>query len=258
MIDSKLRLEKFAKGTVWLVGTGPGDPGLITLYALYAIQKADVIIYDALVNPEILKLSRKGAKIIFAGKRGGKPSFRQEDISNKIAGYAKKRLRVLRLKSGDPFVFGRGAEEALKLVKENIPFRIVPGITAGIGGMAYAGIPATYRNNNHSITLITGHKSLGKTSKSINWKALAKGTEMLVFYMVLGNLEYISKTLINAGRKKNESVALISSATTHKQRTLITTLEKCPHLSKKHNLKTPTMLIVGINVNLRKKLKWEK
>ena len=153
-------------------------------------------------------------------------------------------------------MFGRGAEEALKLIKEKIPFRIVPGITAGIGGIAYAGIPATYRNNNHSITLITGHRSLSKSNRSINWKALSKSTEMLVFYMVLGNLSYISKALIKAGRKKIESVALISSATTAKQKTVITTLENCSNLSKKYNLKTPTMLVVGKNVNLRKKLKW--
>ena len=144
----------------------------------------------------------------------------------------------------------------VKLIKEKIPFRIVPGITAEIGGIAYAGIPATYRNNNHSITLITGHRSLSKSNRSINWKALSKSTEMLVFYMVLGNLGYISKALIKAGRKKNESVALISSATTAKQKTVITTLENCSNLSKKYNLKTPTMLVVGKNVSLRKKLKW--
>ena len=159
MVKPKLNLQKFMRGTVWLVGTGPGDPGLITLYTLHAIRQADVIIYDALVNSEILKMAKKKAKLVFAGKRGGKPSFKQKDISNRIVGYAKKKLRVLRLKSGDPFVFGRGAEEALKLIKEKIPFRIVPGITAGIGGIAYAGIPATYRNNNHSITLLTGKLS---------------------------------------------------------------------------------------------------
>ena len=256
MVKPKLNLQKFMRGTVWLVGTGPGDPGLITLYTLHAIRQADVIIYDALVNSEILKMAKKKAKLVFAGKRGGKPSFKQKDISNRIVGYAKKKLRVLRLKSGDPFVFGRGAEEALKLIKEKIPFRIVPGITAGIGGIAYAGIPATYRNNNHSITLITGHRSLSKSNRSMNWKALSKSTEMLVFYMVLGNLSYISKALIKAGRKKNESVALISSATTAKQKTVVTTLENCSNLSKKYNLTTPTMLVVGKNVNLRKKLKW--
>ena len=153
--------DAFLPGTVWLVGAGPGDPGLLTLHAARAIAEADVIVYDALVNDSILSMARKDVELRFAGKRGGKPSPKQRDISLTLVEYARAGKKVLRLKGGDPFVFGRGGEEALTLVEHGIVFRIVPGISAGIGGLAYAGIPVTHRDINHNVTFLTGHDASG-------------------------------------------------------------------------------------------------
>ena len=155
-----LSLPRFEAGTVWLVGAGPGDPGLLTLHALNALSQADAVIYDALIDDEILGLAAPDALREFAGKRGGRPSSKQRDISERLIELARDGKRVLRLKGGDPFVFGRGAEEALALVAADVPFRVVPGITAGIGGLAYAAIPATTRDTNHAVILATGHKGL--------------------------------------------------------------------------------------------------
>jgi uroporphyrin-III C-methyltransferase len=151
-----LGLPPVEKGWVWLVGAGPGDPGLLTVLALAALQQADVVVYDALVDESILKLARPGATIEYAGKRGGRPSPRQRDISLRLIELARAGKRVVRLKGGDPFMFGRGGEEALALVEARIPFRVVPGVTSGTGGLAYAGIPATHRDVNHAVTFVTG------------------------------------------------------------------------------------------------------
>src|SRR5258708_39324882 len=156
-----LALSHLQPGWVWLAGAGPGDPGLASLHTLHAIAEADVILIDALVNKAMLMLARPDARIIDAGKRGGRPSPSQESISRRLISYARKGLRVLRLKGGDPFVFGRGGEEALALVRANVPFRIVPGVTAGIGGLAYAGIPVTHRDTNQAVTFITGNSARG-------------------------------------------------------------------------------------------------
>eukprot|EP01035_Chromulina_nebulosa_P068230 gene68230-93488_t len=164
------QLPKLEKGSVWLVGAGPGDPGLLTMLAVKAISEADVIVHDALVNSECLKLVRRGTVLEYAGKRGGKPSPKERDISLQLVELARQGLKVLRLKGGDPFVFGRGGEEALTLVENGIPFRIVPGITAGIGGLAYAGIPVTHRDVNHAVTFLTGHDSTGIVPDRIDWE----------------------------------------------------------------------------------------
>src|SRR6201999_3486965 len=156
-LAATLDLPAFDAGWVWLAGAGPGDAGLITLLGLHAIASADVILYDALVNETLLKFARPGAEVIYAGKRRGQASIKQGEISRQLVALARKNKRVLRLKGGDPFVFGRGAEEALTLARAQVPFRIVPGITAGIGGLAYAGIPVTHRDTNHAVTFITGH-----------------------------------------------------------------------------------------------------
>ena len=161
-LATALALPSFDAGWVWLAGAGPGDPGLISALGLHAIAAADVILYDALVNETLLKLARPGAELIYAGKRAGKPSCKQSDISRTLVSLARKNKRVLRLKGGDPFVFGRGAEEALTLARAGVPFRIVPGITAGIGGLAYAGIAVTHRDTNHVVTFLTGHGADGK------------------------------------------------------------------------------------------------
>src|SRR5205823_10786098 len=158
MIDSaRLRLPEFLPGSVWLVGAGPGDPGLLSALALHALNEADTLVYDALVDRRILELARPGAGLEYAGKRGGRPSPSQPDISARLIRLAQDGRRVLRLKGGDPCVFGRGGEEALALAAAQIPFRIVPGITAGIGGLAYAGIPVTHRDIASAVTFVTGH-----------------------------------------------------------------------------------------------------
>ena len=183
-------MPNFEPGTVWVVGAGPGDPGLLSLLALHGIQNADVIVYDALVGEDIIRFARENAVLEYAGKRGGKPSPNQKDITDRLVVLARDKKRVLRLKGGDPFVFGRGAEECLRLAKENISFRIVPGITAGIGGLAYAGIPMTTRGTNSAVTFITGHNASGEVPDDINWKALADGAPALIFFY--GNGPYWS------------------------------------------------------------------
>jgi len=158
----EMELPEFLPGTVWLVGAGPGEPGLLSLLALHALRHADVVVHDALVDPRILRLARPEAALEFAGKRGGKPSPKQPDISARLVQLARAGQRVLRLKGGDPFVFGRGAEEGLALVAAGVTFRVVPGITAGIGGLTYAGIPTTHRDSNAAVTFVTGHSSAGR------------------------------------------------------------------------------------------------
>src|SRR6202789_2704804 len=181
-----LALPAFEGGWVWLAGAGPGDAGLITVLGLHAIAQADVILYDALVNDALLKLASPTAEIVFAGKRRGRPSAKQPDISRLLVSLARKGKRVLRLKGGDPFVFGRGAEEALDLARACIPFRIAPGVTAGIGGLAYAGIPVTHRDTNHAVTFITGHGT-GGGIPALDWSAVAKGSPTIVLYIALAH-----------------------------------------------------------------------
>src|SRR3954465_8477009 len=176
MDHRRLNLPEFLAGSVWLVGAGPGDPGLLTALALHALDRADSIVYDALVDPRILALARPGASLEYAGKRGGRPSPRQADISTRLIALARQGNRVLRLKGGDPCVFGRGGEEALALARAGTPFRIVPGITAGIGGLAYAGIPVTPRDTNSAVTFLTGHDSGGDMPGALDWDAIARGS----------------------------------------------------------------------------------
>src|ERR1700749_1723708 len=187
-----LGLPAFEKGTVWLAGAGPGDPGLITALGIHALQNADAVLHDALINEALLKLARPGAEILYAGKRGGKKSCKQSDISRTLVALARKGLRVLRLKGGDPFVFGRGAEEALTLARAGVPFRIVPGVTAGIGGLAYAGIPVTHRDTHNAFTFITGHGADGNLPV-LDWNAVAKGSPTLVAYMALAHADEIAR-----------------------------------------------------------------
>src|SRR4249919_2746662 len=192
MIDSaRLQLPDFAPGSVWLVGAGPGDPGLLTALALHALDHADTLVYDALVDPRIVELARLGAVLEAAGKRGGRPSPSQPDISARLIRLARDGNRVLRLKGGDPCVFGRGGEEALALAAAGVPFRIVPGITAGIGGLAYAGIPVTHRGANSAVTFLTGHNSDGVVPGGLDWDAIARGAPVLVLYMASRHLRGI-------------------------------------------------------------------
>jgi uroporphyrin-III C-methyltransferase len=249
-------LPDFEPGWVWLVGAGPGDPGLLSLYGLHALRHADVIVYDALVDTRILQMARPGATLEFAGKRGGKPSPRQPDISDRLIRHARAGQRVLRLKGGDPFVFGRGGEEALALVAAAVPFRIVPGITAGIGGLAYAGIPVTHRDTNHAVTFVTGHGVTGDVPDGLDWAALAKGAPVLVFYMALKHLDTIVHNLVQAGRKPDEPAAIVCRAATPGQRVLETTLANAAADAASAGLEPPAMVVVGEVVRLRGGLDW--
>ncbi|MAZ98492.1 uroporphyrinogen-III C-methyltransferase [Alphaproteobacteria bacterium] len=246
---------EFKPGTVWLAGAGPGDPGLLTLHTLHALDSADVIVFDALVSDPILDLAPEHTPREFAGKRGGKPSYKQVDISLRIIQLARQGKRVLRLKGGDPFVFGRGGEEAAALVSAGIPFRIIPGITAGIGGLAYAGIPLTHRDTNQAVTLVTGHDATGKVSR-IDWKAISDGSPVIVIYMAMKHIEKIVQELRRAGRQANEPMAFVCNASMPNQTVLETTLGTCLADIKTSNIKPPSIVVVGDVVNLREGLDW--
>ena len=247
-------MPEFVPGSVWLAGAGPGDPGLLTLLALHGLNCADIVVYDALVDPRILDLSRSEAKHIFAGKRGGRPSVKQPDISDRLVQLARAGNRVLRLKGGDPFVFGRGGEEALAMVEAGIPFRIIPGITAGIGGLAYAGIPVTHRDTNSAVTFVTGHSAAGPIPEDLDWQAIAAGAPVLVFYMALKQLPKIARCLIEAGRLSDEPVAIVSRAATPDQIVVESTLSTCGEIA--HLVGTPAIIVVGPVVRLRSVLDW--
>ncbi|MEH6630417.1 MAG: uroporphyrinogen-III C-methyltransferase [Halopseudomonas aestusnigri] len=251
-----LDLPDFQPGWVWLVGGGPGDAGLLTLYALHALRSADVLIYDALVGDDVLKLAREGCVLEYAGKRGGKPSSKQADISQRLIQLAREGKRVLRLKGGDPFVFGRGGEEALALVEANIPFRVVPGISSGIGGLAYAGIPVTHRDCNSAVTFLTGHNASGIVPDNINWAGLAQGSPVIVIYMAIKHLGDIAQKLMANGRSKDEPVGIVSRASTPAQKVLETTLGTCVEDVAKSGIEPPALVVVGEVVRLRAGLDW--
>ncbi|MEL7259298.1 MAG: uroporphyrinogen-III C-methyltransferase [Pseudomonadota bacterium] len=243
-------------GWVWLCGAGPGDPGLLTLHALNALRQADVVVYDALVEDRILDWAPR-AENIYAGKRGGKPSAKQRDISLRLVDLAKAGKRVLRLKGGDPFVFGRGGEEAQTLVQHGVPIRIIPGISAGIGGLAYAGIPVTHRDVNQSVTFVTGHDQSGKTPSSLNWRAIAEGSQVIVIYMGMKHAGQITGALLDAGRASDEPCAVVSSATTGDQQVLETTLGHMARDIENSGLEPPAILCVGRSVLMRQVLDWQ-
>ena len=255
-VASALGLPEFEPGWVWLVGAGPGDPGLLTLHALNALRQADVVVYDALVDETVLQFAKPGAKLEYSGKRGGKPSPKQRDISAKLVELARKGLRVLRLKGGDPFVFGRGGEEALALVDAGIPFRLVPGVTAGVGGLGYAGIPVTHRDVNHAVTFVTGHMAGGDVPENLDWPSIAKGSPVIVLYMALSHLGEISKLLIENGRNANEPVALVRNATLKDQTVLETTLGRAVEDVARAEFKAPAIIVIGDVVKLREGLDW--
>ncbi|MEI9988829.1 MAG: uroporphyrinogen-III C-methyltransferase [Rhizomicrobium sp.] len=252
-LAAALNLPRFERGWVWLAGAGPGDPGLVTVLGAHAIQNADVILYDALIDHALLTLARPGAELIYAGKRAGVKSCRQSDISRTLVSLAKKNKRVLRLKGGDPFVFGRGAEEALALVRAGVPFRVVPGVTAGIGGLAYAGIPVTHRDTNHAVTFLTGHGADGKLPRH-DWAALAKGSPTLVLFMARKHAGEIAARLIAAGRAPGEPAALVSEAARQAQAVTVTTLNRLGEAAA--GSAAPAIIVIGENVRLRDGLDW--
>ncbi len=250
-------------GMVLLVGSGPGDPDLLTIGAFKALQTADVVVHDSLVSEEILALIPETCEKIHAGKRGGSPSACQADISETLVQLAKAGRRVVRLKGGDPFVFGRGGEEAERLVADSIPFRVIPGLTSGVAGPAYAGIPITHRDVNANVAFLTGHESAenpsfmdGEPSSRINWEAVATAFPVLVLYMAMQNLAVVVSRLIQAGRSPDTPVAVIRWATTIKQQTLITTLGDVTDDVETLALKPPAIIVIGDVVRYREQLTW--
>lgn len=248
-------LPKFEPGWVWLVGAGPGDPGLLTMHAVNALQQADVVVYDALVNEKILGLAKPETLMEYAGKRGGKPSAKQRDISLRLVELAQEGKRVCRLKGGDPFVFGRGGEEALTLVEHDVKFRIIPGISAGIGGLAYAGIPVTHRDTNQNVTFLTGHDAGGVVPDAIDWKSIAKGSPVIVMYMAMKHAHNIARKLMEAGRSADEPMAFVCNATTEDMQVHETTLGNIGDLEEL-GLAPPAIVVLGEVVRLRSALDW--
>lgn len=243
-------------GHVWLVGAGPGAPGLITLLGFHALGQADVIVYDALVAQGLLDLANPGAERIYAGKRGGKPSPKQADISLRLIALARAGKKVLRLKGGDPFMFGRGGEESETLARAGIPFRIVPGITAGIGGLAYAGVPVTHRDTNHAVIFLTGHDDTGGIPQGVDWPAVANAAPVIVMYMAIKHIGSIAAKLQAAGRNPGDRLAIVASASGPEQQVIETTLGAVEALALDTDLPTPAIVVLGPVSRYRELLDW--
>ncbi len=246
MLPASLRAPPFDAGSVWLVGAGPGDPGLLTLHALHALVQAEVVVHDALVSEDILCLAPQ-ARLEAAGKRAGGARTPQLRINQRLISLARSGARVVRLKGGDPLIFGRGGEEALALAAAGIPFRIIPGISAGLGGTAAAGIPLTHRGLGRSVTFATGHDSSGALT-DLDWTALGRGAEVLVLYMAGRQLDVIAARLLAAGRDPAEGVAVIQDATRPTQTVRITTLGLTVAVPASQ---APTLIVIGPVVALR-------
>ena len=247
---------RLKSGCVYLVGAGPGDPGLITVRALELLTKADVVIYDHLVPDELLTRTRDDAQQIYVGKRHGKHSMRQEQINELLVAQAQSSASVVRLKGGDPFVFGRGGEEALALAAAGIPFEIVPGVTAAVAAAAYAGIPLTHRKLASSACLVTGHECPDKEDSDLDYEALANSRGTLAFYMGVTNMGRICANLIEHGLDRQTPAAAVRWGTTSKQRVVTGTVETLPEICKQTNLRPPAMVFIGEVVRLRQELAW--
>jgi uroporphyrin-III C-methyltransferase len=244
------------KGKVYLVGAGPGDPKLITVYGLECIKQADVIVYDRLISQELLEHAKMDAELIYCGKLPGKHELIQEQIHEVLVEKALAGKVVVRLKGGDPFVFGRGAEEAEVLKNHGIAYEVVPGITSGIAAPAYAGIPVTHRDFASSFAIVTGHGREDKETDTINWGALANGIDTIAFYMGIKNLPYICQKLIEHGKRPETLVSIIQWGTTSSQITITGNLETIVQEVKRNNITHPAIVLVGQVVELRDRIKW--
>jgi uroporphyrinogen III methyltransferase/synthase len=244
------------KGKVYLVGAGPGDPGLLTLKAKACLEEADVVIYDYLANEAFLNHTDEKAELIYVGKKGGSHTMSQEDINKLIVERAQQGLTVVRLKGGDPFIFGRGGEEAEELSKAGVSFEVVPGVTSAIAVPAYAGIPLTHRDYTSTVAFITGHEDPTKETSSIAWDKLTNAAGTLVFLMGVGNLSRIAKSLMENGRSPDTPVALIHRGTVPEQKTVVGTLKDIAERAEREGLKPPAIIVVGEIVNLREALNW--
>ncbi|MCK5436560.1 MAG: uroporphyrinogen-III C-methyltransferase [Desulfobulbaceae bacterium] len=244
-------------GKIYLVGAGPGDPSLITLRGKAVLEKAEVVVYDYLANKKLLKHVPKDAEFIYAGKKGHvKHTHTQEEINQMLIDHALAGRTVVRLKGGDPFIFGRGGEEIEELVKADIPFEVVPGVTAATAAATYAGIPITHRKYTASVTFLTGHEDPDKPTSNVAWDKIATGAGTLVFYMGIKNLDHIVEKLIDNGRDPKTPVAVVRWASTPRQRTVVGPLEKISSYVKKARIKPPAIVLVGDVVRLRKKINW--
>ena len=239
----------FEPGHVWLAGAGPGDPRLLTLDAVAALARADRVVHDSLVSPGVLALARPGAERLHAGKRGGKPSAEQADITETLIRLAREGHRVLRLKGGDPFLFGRGGEEVLALAKAGIPFRVIPGVTAGLAALTAASIPATQRGINQAVVFVTGHGA--ETSAGFDWGALARLGQPIVLYMAMKNIAAIAQHLMAGGLSGDTPAAAISNATTPAQRLCVATLETLEVALENSDVEPPAIIVIGDIVRAR-------
>ncbi len=255
LLETILRsMPELQPGHVWLAGAGPGDPGLLTLHAVNALAQADTIVHDALVDRRVLEFARPGAELIFAGKRGGKPSAQQADITARLITLAREGRRVLRLKGGDPFVFGRGGEEVLTLAEHGIPFRIIPGITAGLAALTAAFIPATLRGANQALVFATGHGAEDSGPGTIDWSALARLGQPIVLYMAMAQSAVIARALIAGGMPGDTPAAAIAGATTPRQRVLVTNLRNLPEDMVREGIQAPAIIVIGAIVATRERL----
>jgi len=245
-------------GKVFLVGAGPGDPGLITLRAVELIKKADVVLYDRLVSKKILSMIPKKAKAVYVGRTVGDDYKHQDSTNDLMVKYAKTKRCIVRLKGGDPIMFGRGGEEAEYLKKHKIRFEIIPGITSGIGSATYAGIPLTHRKFASSVVFVTGHEDFEKSKEAVRWKRLAKSTDTIVIMMGLSRIGIICKQLSSGGMDKKTPVAVIQNGTTPKQKMIIGTVSNIAQKVTRAKIEPPSIIIIGKVVSLSKTIGWRK
>ena len=245
-------------GKVFLVGAGPGDPSLITLRAVELIKKADVVLYDRLVSKKIISMIPKKAESIYVGRAVGDDYKHQDDTNELMVMYAKTKRNIVRLKGGDPMIFGRGGEEAEYLKKHKIRFEIIPGITSGIGSATYAGIPLTHRKFASSVVFVTGHEDFEKNKDAVRWKKLAKSTDTIVVMMGLSRIGIISKQLLSGGMDKKTPVAVIQDGTTSKQKMITGTISNIAQKIKQSKIRPPSIIIIGKVVSLSKTIGWRK
>lgn len=252
----KSRQEDSNPGTVYLVGAGPGDPGLITVKGLEKIRSADVVIYDYLAGNALVRESRPDAELIYVGKKGKNHTLEQVDINELLVRKAREGKNIVRLKGGDPYVFGRGGEEAEQLAEAGIPFEVVPGVTSAVAAPAYAGIPVTHRDHASMVTFITGHEDPTKEESAIDWEVLAKNPGTLVFLMGVKNLSNISESLIKYGKSPSLPAALVRWGTLPMQASLVSTLSQIPEEARRRGFQAPAVLVVGTAVSLSDTLGW--
>jgi uroporphyrin-III C-methyltransferase len=247
-------MPELRPGEVWLAGAGPGEPSLLTLQALAGLGQAEVVVHDALVDARVLALARAGARRVFAGKRGGHPSAHQGEITAELVRLARTGARVLRLKGGDPYLFGRGAEEVLGLAEHGIPFRVIPGVTSGLAGLTVALVPATQRGVNRAIVLATGHGAEDEAADSLDWAAIARLGQPIVLYMALSRIEAIARALQAGGLAAETAAAVIASATLPGQRVVISTLGGLSEDIARQGIAAPAIVVIGEIVRARARL----